>query len=152
MNCVVVPPKTDARPEPPAFSPPVKVDAPVRARTSTPSTLVRSVSTTEPSVVIEIVSLPMPPTTVAASANSGASAKTIMSAPLPAMMVSTPPLPMIESFPLPPEMESAFELPKIVSAPRPPTMVHPLPVAAEFAVPSIQDGRVIVNMEFGFPA
>ena len=150
VKCVVVaPPKTDERPEPPASTPPVNEEAPVRARTSTPSTSVRSASTTEPAPEIEIVSLPSPPITVAAVFRTEAVENTIVSVPMPALIVSKPPPPTMESAPLPETMESppvTLALPRMVSAPLPLTIAQPLPVAAELVVPSIQVGLEKLKM------
>ena len=143
MKCVVVPPKTDARPEPPASTPPVNEEAPFSLRTSTVFTSAKSASTTVPAAVIEIVSLATPPMTVAAVFSAAALAKTIVSAPAPASILSIPPPPTIESAPLPDTIESppdTLALPRMVSAPLPPTIVQPFPLAAELAVPSIQVG------------
>ena len=106
MKRVVVPPKTDCRPDNLALAPPVKVDAPVRLRTSTPEILENLLLSIEPAVEIVIVSLPVPPIMVAASPKSEAVVKTILSSPAPALIESAPPPPTIESVPLPATMES----------------------------------------------
>ena len=129
--------------------PPVKDEAPVRARTSTVFTAARSSSTTEPAAKIVIVSMPPPPITVSAVLSAVASLKMTISLPRPALIVSMPPPPAIESALLPETMESPpvrLALPRMVSAPLPPTIDHPLPLAPELAVPSIQVGLEKLKM------
>ena len=128
-------------------------DAPVNATASTKSTSSNSTSATVSRVEIDTVSLPVPPTTVAAAFNAAAVENTITSVPFPPRMESVPPPPTMLSLSSPPRRVSLDALPTIVSLPAFPRIESPpafpvMELAALFPMMVLLEAFPIALMAF----